>query len=444
MARILLVEDDLMFVRLISNFLEKNDHTVDVKNTVSEAARAIGSREHDLVLLDYRLPDGNGLELLGTIRSMNLKVPVVVMTSFNDLKTAVKAIRLGALDYIIKPVNPDQLLLIVRESLSRGEFPEHISTAKENGAFVKGSSSLSQQLDEYIRLIAPTDMSVIIQGESGTGKEHVARMIHQLSRRSAAPFIALDCGALSEELASSELFGHTRGAFTGALQDKKGQFEAAQGGTIFLDEVGNLSYGVQVKLLRAIQERVIQPLGSVKLRKVDVRIITATNDDLQTSVRNGSFREDLYHRLNEFGIKVPALRNREEDLETFIRHFIAVANRELDKQVKGVSAEVLSIFRRYDWPGNLRELGNVIKRSVLLSKEDVIGRPALPDDMAAALTQPARRNDSDLKAMNESNERELIIKVLQEVKYNKSKAAARLNIDRKTLYLKLAKYNIES
>lgn len=445
MARILLVEDDLMFIQLISNFLQRNNYTVEVKNTVNEANRALGQDEFDFVLLDYRLPDGNGLEVLDTIRKANLKLPVVVMTSFNDLKTAVKAIRMGAIDYIIKPVNPEQLLMIVREGLSKKEFAEHVhATVKESGTFVKGSSNISQQLNDYIQLIAPTEMSVIIQGESGTGKEHVARTIHKMSKRSKAPFIAIDCGALSDELASSELFGHVKGAFTGALQDKKGQFEAANGGTLFLDEVGNLSYGVQVKLLRAVQERVIQPLGSVKQQKVDVRIITATNDDLQNSVKNGTFREDLYHRLNEFKIKVPAFRDRGEDLETFIKHFIAIANQELDKNVKGLSPEVMTIFRKYDWPGNLRELRNVIKRSVLLTSEGLISKQMLPDDMVEALTQQTKRKDSDLKAMNESNERELIIKVLQEVKYNKSKAAARLNIDRKTLYLKLAKYNIEN
>src|SRR6218665_683977 len=430
---ILLIEDDLVFTQLISNFLLRNGFVVDVKNSVNRGIDAIQQRKYDFVLLDYRLPDGNGLEVLAAIRDMNLKLPVIVMTSFNDLKTAVKAVRLGALDYITKPVNPEQLLMLINEGSSKKEIPE--TAPKETTAFVKGSSNLAEQLTEYINLIAPTNMSVIIQGESGTGKEHVARTIHLLSKRAAAPFLAIDCGALSDELASSELFGHVKGAFTGALQDKKGQFEAADGGTLFLDEVGNLSYGVQVKLLRAIQERVIQPLGSVKQQKVDVRIITATNDDLQTSVKNGGFREDLYHRLNEFKIKVPALRDREEDLETFTAHFIALANQELSKEIKGVSPEVIAIFKKYEWPGNLRELRNVIKRSVLLTKEGLIGKAVLPDEMVITATEQPKRAASDLKAMNEMNERELIIKVLQEVKYNKSKAAAKLKIDSKTLYM---------
>ncbi|MCW3084795.1 MAG: sigma-54-dependent Fis family transcriptional regulator [Bacteroidetes bacterium] len=442
MAHILLVEDDLMFIQLITHFLIKNGYTLDVKSSVREGVRAIEQEPYDFVLLDYNLPDGNGLEVLAAVRERNLQCPVIIMTSFNDLKTAVKAIRLGAQDYITKPVNPDQLLMIIAEGLLKKETPVRTSV-KETNTFVKGNSGLSQQLNEFINLIAPTEISVIIQGESGTGKEHVARTIHHLSKRSKAPFIAIDCGALSNELASSELFGHVKGAFTGALQDKKGQFEAANGGTLFLDEVGNLSYGIQVKLLRAIQERVIQPLGSVKQQKVDVRIITATNDDLQASVKNGTFREDLYHRLNEFKIKVPALRNREADLETFINHFIAIANRELNKNITEIAPDVVAVFKKYDWPGNLRELRNVMKRAVLLTKNGAITKQVLPLEMVETLTQQPRRPDSDLKAMNELNERELIIKVLQEVKYNKSKAAIKLNIDRKTLYLKLAKYNIE-
>jgi two-component system response regulator HydG len=315
------------------------------------------------------------------------------------------------------------------------------------GHFVQGSSKQAKELQEFIRLVAPTNMSVLIEGESGTGKENVARTIHQLSPRTKAPFVAVDCGALSKELAGSELFGHVKGAFTGAVAEKMGQFEAAHKGTIFLDEVGNLSYDVQVKLLRAIQERIIQPIGGTKDIKVDVRIITATNDDLSESVKNGEFREDLYHRLNEFKLTVPALRERGEDFNEFVDYFRETANKELGRKVKGFSSEVLQLFQQYDWPGNLRELKNVIKRAVLLTTGDEVMMSAIPTEMVEGVrnTVPAGKGAPiyDLKVLQEAQEREMIMKTLHEVRFNKSKAARILNIDRKTLYLKMEKYGIE-
>jgi two-component system response regulator HydG len=291
-------------------------------------------------------------------------------------------------------------------------------------------------------------MSVIIEGESGTGKENVAQTIHSLSPRAKAKFVAVDCGALSQELAASELFGHVRGAFTGAVQDKVGQFEEAHKGTLFLDEVGNLSYEIQVKLLRAIQERIIQPVGSNKEIKIDVRIITATNDDLFEGVRKGNFREDLYHRLNEFRLKVPPVRARFDDLKEFMNFFRESANSELERNVTGFDKEVVEIFESYDWPGNLREMKNIVKRAVLLTHEGSISTVALPVEMLEAIRNPSNKSVSsapvyDLKALQESQEKEMILKTLKEVRYNKSKAARILNIDRKTLYLKIEKYGIE-
>jgi two-component system response regulator HydG len=314
---------------------------------------------------------------------------------------------------------------------------------------VEGSSTESKQLYHYVRLVAPTDMSVIIEGESGTGKENVAQTIHQLSARSKSKFVAVDCGALSKELAASELFGHTKGSFTGAVQDKIGQFEEAHHGTLFLDEVGNLSYEVQIKLLRAIQERVIQPIGSNKETKIDVRILTATNDDLFESVRKGNFREDLYHRLNEFKLTVPALRERRDDLDEFLNFFRENANHELERNVTGFDPEVEAILKKYEWPGNLREMKNVVKRAVLLTSEGLITTKSLPAEMLEEIRNPTSKNGTqqppiyDLKALQETQEKEMIIKTLKEVRYNKSKAARILNIDRKTLYLKIEKYGIE-
>lgn len=441
MAKILVIEDDLTFSQLLDGFLKKSGYSADLRHDVKSGIKALEQEQYDLLLLDYRLPDGTGLEVLTASREKSLTIPVIIMTSFNDVRTAVEAMRSGAFDYITKPVNPDELLMRIGEALEPKK--EKSSTQYSASDFIQGSSPGAEKLNEYIELVAPTDMSVIIQGESGTGKEYFARAIHQRSKRARKPFIALDCGVLSKELAVSELFGHVKGAFTGAMTDKKGKFEAANGGTIFLDEIGNLDYEVQVNLLRALQERVIVPLGSNRPVPVDVRIIAATNDDLLNSVSQGKFREDLYHRLNEFKMQLLPLRERAKDFELFTRHFIELANNELDRNVTGLSVEALTVFQKYDWPGNLRELKNVIKRMVLLSKSEVAGTESLPDEMMFSISQSPKISGTDLKAINETNEKTLIIETLRKVKYNKSMAAKLLNIDRKTLYSKIEKYDLE-
>lgn len=446
MASILLVEDDLTFSRILEGFLSKKGYQVSVSNKGKDGLKSFQSRSFDMVILDYRLPDTTGMDLLHEIKAEKPATPVVIMTSFQDIRTAVKAIKAGAFEYITKPVNPDELVMIVEQALKKERRVEPVSPQVVTSQFVQGNSSLSTKLYEMVKLVAPTNMSVLIEGESGTGKENVARMIHQLSPRAKYPFVAVDCGALSKELAGSELFGHVKGAFTGAMLDKIGQFESAHKGTIFLDEVGNLSYEVQVKLLRAIQERIIQPIGSNKEVKVDVRIITATNDDLTESVKNGAFREDLYHRVNEFKLEVPAVRERGDDLYEFLNFFKDSANAELGKKIKGFDPEVISLFERYDWPGNLREMKNVVKRAVLLTAGDTIRLESIPQEMQLSVRDSSREKVApvyDLKALQEVQEREAIMKTLQEVRYNKSKAARILNIDRKTLYLKMEKYGIE-
>jgi two-component system response regulator HydG len=442
MAKILILEDDLTFSQLLEGFFKKHKYEPFVAYKVKDALKLLDQQSFDLLLVDYRLPDGTGLDVLATAKEKGLSTPVVIMTSFNDVRTAVRSIRLGAFDYITKPVNPDELLMIIENGLSLGTKGTNQRTI-QHADTIKGNSPSADKLYEHISLVAPTDISVIIQGESGTGKEYAARTLHQQSKRASQPFVAIDCGALSKELAVSELFGHVKGAFTGALTDKKGQFEAANGGTLFLDEIGNLSYEVQVKLLRALQERVVQPLGSTKTIPVDVRIVAATNDDLLTSVTNGSFREDLYHRINEFKIQLPALRNRGKDLGLFIDHFVDISNKELGRQVKTISEDAKQILNQYDWPGNLRELKNVIKRMVLLSPGETAGVEALPDEMMLAINQVPKPTGSNLKAINEANEKALIQETLVKVKYNKSQAAKLLNIDRKTLYSKMERYEIE-
>jgi two-component system response regulator HydG len=444
---VLLIEDDRTFQRILEGFLTKSKFESVACSTAKEGLAAVSKQDFELVLLDYRLPDGTGMEVLEQIKHNHPQLPVIIMTSYSDIRTAVKAMKAGAFEYITKPVNPDELLLLIKSALSKPTKSEK-TAAVSQPQFVVGSSDIAQQLQQQISLVAPTNLSVIIQGESGTGKEQVARSIHQLSTRAQKPFVAVDCGALSKELAASELFGYAKGAFTGALRDKEGQFVAADGGTLFLDEVGNLSYEVQVKLLRAIQERIVQPLGTTKQIQVDVRIITATNDDLHEQSKNGMFREDLYYRLNEFKLHVPALRNRADDLHEFMDFFMSQANAELDRTTTGFSTELTNLFRKYDWPGNLREMKNVIKRAVLVTGADEIGVAALPPEMVDAVNKPtlnsiSETNTYDLKAIQESQERDLITKTLVEVRYNKSKAARLLNIDRKTLYLKMEKYNIQ-
>ena len=443
MATILILEDDTTFAQLLDGFLTKNGHEISLVTNIKQCVKLIENQEFDLCLIDYRLPDGIGFEVITHTRNLGLSVPIIIMTSFNDVRTAVKSMQMGAFDYITKPVNPDELLMVIKDSLNKKDHKAIIADNTDED-FIKGKSAIADRLYEHIALVAPTDMSVIIQGESGTGKEFAARTLHQQSKRADKPFVAIDCGALSKDLAASELFGHMKGAFTGALNDKKGQFEAANGGTLFLDEVGNLSYEVQIKLLRALQERVIQPLGSTKQVAVDVRIVTATNDDLLNSISGGEFREDLYHRLNEFKIQLPALRERGGDLELFINHFIRLSNRDLGRNVKSISPEAKLLLLNYDWPGNLRELSNVIKRMVLLTPGEVAQISALPDEMTIAVNQQTMPGSpSDLKALNEVNEKALIAETLVKAKYNKSRAAKMLNIDRKTLYAKMERYGIE-
>lgn len=440
MARVMLVEDDSTFAMIIESFLIKRKHEVTVKTTVKAAISELNTAKFDILLLDYRLPDGTGLDILQGIQQP--VPPSIIMTSFNDVRTAVRAMQLGAVDYITKPVNPDELDLVLKNCLSASPELPATKSQPAGAGFITGSSELSKKLHDYIALVAPTDMSIIIQGESGTGKEYVASSIHSASNRSNRPFIAIDCGALSKELAGSELFGHVKGAFTGALSDKTGQFEQANGGTLFLDEVGNLTYEIQVQLLRAIQEREIQPVGGNKKIKVDVRIITATNDELVDSVTNGNFREDLYHRLNEFKIQVPPLRERVDDLFIFVDHFIKQANIDLNRNVRKLSPDVKNAFLQYEWPGNLRELKNIVRRMVLLSTGDTAEMMTIPEEMIQALNAP-RKSSTDLKTINELHEKELILQTLQKTKFNKSKAAKLLNIDRTTLYNKIEKYHLE-
>nr|WP_320117659.1 sigma-54 dependent transcriptional regulator [uncultured Marinifilum sp.] len=449
MKRILIIDDDATICLMLQGLLKRKKFDADTVFSAGEAIKKLENEKFDLVLSDFRLPDFDGLELLQKIKAIHPRVPVIIMTSYADIRTAVSAIKMGAYEYVTKPLNPDEILLLINSALEKAEekqeTPKKIEKKKKTIIdFVRGESPSSLQIDQYIKLVAPTDMSVIIEGESGTGKEIAARRIHSESKRNNKIFVAVDCGALSTDLAGSELFGHIKGSFTGAITDKEGQFEAAKGGTLFLDEIGNLSYEIQVKLLRALQERKVRRIGSNKDVDVDVRIVVATNEDLALSVNNGAFREDLYHRLNEFKITVPALRNRKEDIELFANYFLDLSNNELNKNVSQFSDDVLHKFKSYSWPGNLRELRNIVRRSVLLTQGDTVELVSLPMEiMNDKIQNDTTIEGSNLKLIQAANEKELIISTLRKVNFNKSKAARLLNIDRKTLYNKIKQYGIE-
>ena len=365
------------------------------------------------------------------------------MTGYADIHTAVQAIKLGAADYISKPINPDELLKKIKELIN--ESPEQLPSEEErfekNPLYIEGTSQAAVSMYEHVKLVAPTEMSVLITGSSGTGKEYVARRIHEQSNRANAPFIAVDCGAIPKELAASEFFGHIKGSFTGAIENKTGAFVMAQGGTIFLDEIGNLSYEVQVQLLRALQERKIRPVGSNQEIAIDVRLVSATNENLRQSIEKGEFREDLYHRINEFTIRIPDLKERPEDLLIFANHFLDLANNELTKEIIGFDAETIRLFQSYTWPGNLRQMKNVIRYATLLAKGRYITLNELPEDILA--DADAEKNDrTSTPLKDESHEIAMIRKALQECNNNKTKAAQQLGIDRKTLYNKMKLYRM--
>lgn len=360
--KVLVIDDDVPFCEMLKAFLTKKGFVVMNAFNSQEAKKAIDDTCYDIVLTDVRLPDSDGIELLKYIKEKCITSQVILMTGYTEIKTVVNAMKLGAFDYVAKPINPEEIVLTIKQALDKKNKIEDksriettpisaIATISEGeiDEYVKGESKVSLQLQEYIELVAPTNMSVLIIGDSGTGKENIAHSIHLLSKRSKKPYIAVDCGAIPRDLASSEFFGHIKGSFTGAVTDKIGHFEAANGGTIFLDEVGNLSYEVQIQLLRALQERKVKPVGSSTEIDVDIRVIAATNEDLPKAVREGEFREDLYHRLNEFGIVAPRLTDRGSDVLSFATHFLKNSNQELEKNVKGFSSEVERIFLTYDW-----------------------------------------------------------------------------------------------
>jgi two-component system, NtrC family, response regulator HydG len=494
MQKILVIDDDRDMCLLLKRFLSKHGFEIEDANTAKKALELLETTEYDLVLCDFRLDNMDGKTMLVKIKERYPHMPVIIITGYSDIKTAVEVMKLGAFDYITKPLFPDEIILTIRKALDKsetknvpvaasapaaasadGEDKKEKKNGSDNvtisGQYIFGDSMAFRQIMQQIELVGPTNYSVIIYGESGSGKEAIAQEIHKRSKRSHKPFVAIDCGALSKELAGSELFGHEKGAFTGALNQKTGSFEIANGGTIFLDEIANLSYDIQVSLLRVVQERRMRRVGGTKDIDLDVRIIIASNEPLWEASKRGKFREDLFHRFNEFSMTIPPLRERKNDIMIFARHFLNLTNEELNKKVKGFSPEVEEIFQKYVWYGNLRELKNVVKRATLLTDGDYIEDRSLPFEIvnfnklsfdgggeniaqaapvsvapapANAHTAPAHGrtvlDETTLKAASIDAEYEMIIEALKQANFNKSKAAKLLNIDRKTLYNKMKQY----
>ena len=462
MPHLLIIDDEVEICLILDKFLTKKGFTVTTCHNGNDGLSKLKNNDYDLIISDFRLPDYNGLEYLKEIKSLKPEAKVIIITGYSDIRMAVEVIKYGAKDYVTKPLYPEELLSLINDTISQPvenknlvseEKPpqnQHKSKKSESEvpnsssgiSYIVGKSKSSRSIQKNIEIVAPTPMSVIITGETGTGKEYAAKEIHRLSKRSSGPFVAIDCGAIPKDLAGSEFFGHEKGAFTGAMQEKDGKFKHADGGTLFLDEIGNLTYEIQMKLLRVLQERKFTRIGGNKDLSVDVRILVATNEDLKKSVEEGDFREDLYYRLNEFSIELNPIRTRTEDMEEFVSNFIQLSNRQLGKNVKKATDEVMEKFKSYNWPGNLRELRNVVKRSVLLTTGDEILVESLPDEIVYTKPKTEESNTNSLKGVANEAERERILKVLNQTGNNKSKAAKILNIDRKTLYNKLKNYDL--
>jgi two-component system, NtrC family, response regulator HydG len=490
MPTILIIDPDQDMCMLLRRFLARHGYDGLESYSGKKALELLETVEPSLVMCESRLGDMEGSVLLGKIKEKYPQVPVIIITGHSDIKIAVEVMKKGAYDYITKPLFPDEILKTIKRALDtltrenityathtvassagsgdKTDAPGVSSEISPNiivsGDYIFGDTPVLGQILQQIDLVAPTNYTVIIHGESGTGKEAVAQEIHKRSKRKNKPFVAIDCGALSKELASSELFGHEKGSFTDALNLKVGGLEVANGGTIFLDEIANLSYDTQTKLLRVIQEKKIRRIGGSKDIELDIRIIIASNERIWDAVRRGRFREDLYHRFNEFNIDIPPLRQRPADVMLFANHFLQQTNQELRKNIKRFSAEVESIFKNYVWYGNLRELKNVIKRATLLSDGEEIEASSLPfeisnfhkylfdkqpepaDTKYVPATQieiaysPDNLSETSLMGPSIDAEYEMILKALKKVNFNKSKAAKLLNIDRKTLYNKMKQY----
>ncbi len=468
--KILIIDDDLDMCSLLSRFLNKKGFETEMAHNGARGLAKFTEQHFDIVLCDFRLGDKDGKDVLLRIKEANSQTIVIIITGYSDIKTAVDVIKLGAFDYITKPLIPDEVINVIEKAMATPSTElitpsvaapvqknKRAYTISANKEFLVGQDGETARVYQQIEIVAGTNYSIILYGESGTGKEVIAKTIHETSNRRGKPFVAMDCGTLSKELSGSELFGHVKGAFTGAITDKEGHFELANGGTLFLDEVANLSPDVQAALLRVIQERKFKRVGGTKEMDVDVRIIVASNENLQDAYKRGKFREDLYHRFNEFSINLPPLRERKNDIPLFADFFLDKTNLELGKIILGYEDDVMDMFISYSWPGNLREFRNVVRRAVLLTPSGKINSKVLPWEITNAdrpvynhyqnptpasshKSEGGFTKDIDLKDAAAKAEYDAIMNVLKEVNFNKTRAAEILKIDRKTLYNKIKIY----
>lgn len=426
MKTILIIEDDIVFSRSISNWLVKKGMKTECVATLANARKVIGQKEFDLILADLRLPDGNSTSLLKWMNEKYYSIPFLIMTNYGQVENAVTTMQLGAINYLCKPVQPDNLLALITEILDKNDNEQE---------FYRGESPKAHEMYRLIEMIACADISVLLRGASGTGKEHIAAEIHARSHRKNKPYLAIDCGAISDELAASEFFGHQKGAFTGAESDKVGLFRAVNGGTLFLDEIGNLSYKTQMLLLRALQEKRCKPVGSTKEYSFDIRLVAATNENLEKAIGEGRFREDLFHRLNEFTLRIPTLAECREDILPLAYFFLKLTCAKAHKSFRGFDRLAEAALLEYPWPGNIRELKNVIGRAVLICQEQWIS----VSDLNLEISLP---KEEETQWTEEEKEKALLLQTLEKTGDNRSKAARLLNVSRTTLYEKLRKYHI--
>lgn len=424
---ILVIEDDVIFSRSICNWLSKNDMITKSVTMLSAARKHLATKEFDLILADLRLPDGNSTELLRWMHEKNLAVPFLIMTNYGQVENAVEAMQLGAVNYLCKPVRPEKLLDTINKVFSHMKH--------DMNEFYRGESDKAREMYRQIGLVAAPEISVLLRGASGTGKEHIARELHEQSRRKNKLYITVDCGSILEELAASEFFGHRKGVFTGADSDKTGLFQEADSGTLFLDEIGNLSYKTQMLLLRALQEKRYKPVGSTKERCFDIRLLAATNENLEKAISEGRFREDLFHRLNEFTIWVPRLSECHEDILPLAKFFLKRFSKEYRLAVQGFDRLAVATMEQYGWPGNIRELKNCVRRAMLLAGGGWITATDLNLD-------PTLKLEENVVLTGKERERQLLLQILERTGNNRARTARELNMSRTTLYEKLKRYGI--
>ncbi len=457
-ARILIVDDEQIIIASCLRILRNEEYQLEAVQDGFEALRKIEENHYDIVILDIMMPKIDGLEVLRRVREGHPDIDVIMITGLSQIETAVKSMKLGAFDYLPKPFDPDELKLVVHRALERRRLlAENLNLKTEIGAKYRfdnviGASPQMQSVYRLVAKCAPTNSTVMLTGESGTGKELIARAIHYTSLRKDKPFIPVDCNALSENLLESELFGHVKGAFTGAVANRKGMLEIADGGTLFLDEIGNISLTTQAKLLRVIQEREFRAVGDTKTQAADFRLITATNKDLKAMVADGRFREDLFYRSNIFPIRVPPLRERRDDIPALAFHFLGVFSAELGKKVTEFSEEAMAVLTNYDWPGNVRELENTVQRAVILATDAVIRRAHLVhiDEASPGRALDIPRTAEELKQIKkvareksvENIEKLFVLDALRRNAWNATRSAEETGMQRANFQALMKKYNI--